>query len=313
MADRQTAPRGLPLRIALPFSVPTIPLSALGLAVAVYLPNYFASHLAVSMVTIGLVWMSVRLLDLPVDVILAGFMDHTRTAIGRYRVWLIVGAPITMIALYKLFMAPVGFSGSYLFWWLAALALGTSILSLAHQAWSATLAPQYDERSRLFGLINAVGVLGTLAAMVVLIGAPALHLSDAASVQACGWFIIAVAPIGVLLALLRTPERITADGEAERAERHDPGDEDRQERNRLQHVDAHAAERDAECEQGERDRQSENGRREQLCQDERTPRHRARAFQQQPALTAFDRDADSESKQRDADRAKGAVRRQQIG
>ena len=205
-ADRPSPSQRLPLAIALPFSAPTIPIAALGLAVTVYLPNYFAAHLAVSMVMIGLVWMSVRLLDLPVDVVLALFMDHTRTRYGRYRVWLVAGTPVLMLALYKLFMAPVGFGSSYLFWWLFALALGTSILSLAHQAWSATLAPQYNDRSRLFGIVNAVGVVGTLAAMVVLIGGPSFHLSDAASVQACGWFIIAVAPLCVLLAVVLAPE-----------------------------------------------------------------------------------------------------------
>jgi GPH family glycoside/pentoside/hexuronide:cation symporter len=207
-ATGRAAPARLPLRIALPFSVPTIPLSALGLAVAVYLPNYFAGHLQVPMMTIGLVWMWVRLLDLPVDVLLATFMDHTRTRIGRYRLWLLLGAPVTMISLYKLFMAPVGFSGPYLFVWLIVLALGTSIQGLAHQAWTATLAPQYDDRSRLFGLINAVGVVGTLAAMIVLIAGSAFGLSDAKSVQACGWSIILVTPLCCLLAAVVAPEYV---------------------------------------------------------------------------------------------------------
>ena len=207
-ASGPAKPTKLPLRIALPFSVPTIPLSALGLAVAVYLPNYFAGHLAVAMGAIGTVWGLVRLIDMPVDVVLAMAMDHTRTRMGRYRVWLLLGAPINMIALYKLFMAPAGFSATYLFIWLFALALGVSMQSLAHQAWTATLAPRYDDRSRLFGLINAVGVVGTLAAMAVLIAGPSLGLSDAGSVQACGWSIILATPLCALLAATVAPEYI---------------------------------------------------------------------------------------------------------
>jgi Na+/melibiose symporter-like transporter len=207
-APGPAGPQTLPLRIALPFSAPTIPLSALGLAVAVYLPNYFAGHLKVPMVIIGGVWGLVRILDLPVDVFLAIFMDHTRTLIGRYRVWLLGGVPVTMLSLYMLFMAPVGFSGTYLFIWLVVLALGTSIQGLAHQAWTATLAPQYDERSRLFGLINAVGVVGTLAAMAVLIIGPSIDLSNARSVQLCGWGIILVTPLCCLLAAVVAPEYV---------------------------------------------------------------------------------------------------------
>jgi len=194
-----------------PFSAPNIPLSALGIAVFVYLPPYFAGHLGVSMVTIGLVWGLVRLLDVPVDVLLAIGMDRTRTVLGRYRVWLIAGAPILMLALYKLFMAPHGFSSIYLFGWLLVMYLGNSIVSLAHQAWAATLTRDYHERSRLFGVILAVGIAGILATMVVLIGAPSLGMSDAQGVQACGWLIIALIPVCVALAALTTREHIEPD------------------------------------------------------------------------------------------------------
>lgn len=194
-----------------PFSAPNIPLAALGVAVFVYLPPYFAGHLGVSMATIGLVWGLVRLLDVPVDVFLAIGMDRTRTVLGRYRVWLIAGAPILMLALYKLFMAPHGFSSTYLFGWLLVMYLGNSIVSLAHQAWAATLTRDYHERSRLFGVILAVGIAGIMATMVMLIGAPALRMSDAQGVQACGWLIIALIPVCVALAALTTREHIEPD------------------------------------------------------------------------------------------------------
>ncbi len=190
------------------FSAPNIPLSALGVAVFVYLPPYFAGHLAVPMTVIGLVWGLVRLLDVPVDVFLAIGMDRTRTPMGRYRVWLVAGAPILMLALYQLFMAPRGFSGAYLFGWLVVMYLGNSIVSLAHQAWAATLTRDYHERSRLFGMINAIGVVGVVATMGVLISAPALGWSDARGVQACGWLIIALTPVCVAVALLTTGEHI---------------------------------------------------------------------------------------------------------
>lgn len=205
------ASRRLPLRTALPFSAPQIPIAAVGLVAAVYLPNYFAGHLALSMTAIGLVWMSVRLIDLPVDVVLAVLMDHTRSRFGRYRLWLVAGAPVSVIALYALFMAPPSMNTHEMFWWLFALALGLSILNLAHQAWAATLAPHYDERSRLFGWMNAIGIVGVLAAMAVLIAGPSFGLNSAASVRACGWFLIVATPLGVMSALIAAREFIPPD------------------------------------------------------------------------------------------------------
>ncbi|HXV01531.1 MAG TPA: MFS transporter [Caulobacteraceae bacterium] len=210
-ADRPPAELKLTVLRMFPFAAPNISLGALGIVVFVSLPPYFSGHLGVPMSVIGVVWMLVRLLDVPVDVLLALGMDRTRTPIGRYRPWLIVGAPILMAGLYMLFMAPSGFDGIYLFVWLAALYLGNSIVSLAHQAWAASLTRHYHERSRIFGVINAVGVAGVMAAMAVLIGGPAFHLSNAQAVRDSGWFIILAVPFGVAVAALTTPERLAPD------------------------------------------------------------------------------------------------------
>ena len=199
----------LSLATILPFSVVSLPLSAIGIAVFVYLPPYFASHLGVSMVTVGAVWGTVRLIDIPVDVILALMMDRTRTRIGRYRPWLIGGAPILMAALYFLFMAPRGVGAGYLVGGLLAMYLGASIVGLAHAAWSATLATRYHERSRLFGVNTAVGVAGALGVLMIPILGRQFGLGDVQGVQGMGWAIIALIPLTVGLAAIRTPERAT--------------------------------------------------------------------------------------------------------
>jgi Na+/melibiose symporter-like transporter len=126
---------------------------------------------------------------------------------------LLAGAPPFAIAIYMLFMAPAHFSWLYLFAWLLLFYLGNSIVSLAHQAWAATLTHSYHDRSRLFGVFNAVGVAGTLATMVVLIAAPTLGFSNAQAVQGAGWLIIGLVLGSVLLAAATTPERIAADAE----------------------------------------------------------------------------------------------------
>jgi len=208
ISDRPSQPSRLKLSTILPFSAPSLALSSLGVAVFVYLPPYFAGHLRVGMTLVGAVWMGVRLLDIPVDVILALVMDRTRSPLGRYRLWLLMGAPVLMLALYRLFMAPVGISGGYLLTWLFAMYLGTSILGLAHSAWGATLATHYHERSRLFAVLNAVGVLGTMAALAMVVVGKSLGRSDAQGVQAMGWLAIALTPLTVVLAAILTPERL---------------------------------------------------------------------------------------------------------
>jgi GPH family glycoside/pentoside/hexuronide:cation symporter len=205
-ADR---PNGaLALTQVVTFSLANLPIAALGIAVFVYLPPYFAGHLGVGMAMVGSVWMGVRLLDIPIDVVLAVMMDQTRTPIGRYRFWMILGAPVLMLALYKLFMAPRGFGSPYLILWLLVMYLGNSILYLSTSAWGATLATLYHERSRLFGILTAVGVVGALSVLMIPILGQSFGRTNAQSVQAMGWFLVGIIPITVGLAAAATPERI---------------------------------------------------------------------------------------------------------
>ena len=162
MNEPDPSPSRLPLGVVLGLSMANLPIAALSVAVLVYLPPYFAGHLRVPMAVVGGVWMTIRLIDIPVDVVLALAMDRTRTRIGRYRPWLIVGAPVVMLGLDRLYMAPTGFGGGYLLVWLLVLYLGWSMVSLAQAAWGATLASDYHDRSRLFGVVTAMGVVGTL-------------------------------------------------------------------------------------------------------------------------------------------------------
>ena len=202
----------LSLLAMLTFSATSLPLSALGVAVFVYLPPYFASHLGVSLTIIGGVWATVRMIDVGVDPILGLIMDRTRTPLGRYRVWMIIGAPVLMLALYKLFMAPAGIGTRYLVVWLLVMYLGTSTMGLAQSAWGARLATQYHERSRLFGVLTTVGVVGAIAVLAFpIIGKP-LGRSDAWGVQAMGWFSIVLTPLTVAIVAFRTPEHIATAG-----------------------------------------------------------------------------------------------------
>src|SRR5258708_3555341 len=193
------------------FSVATFPVSALGVALFVYLPPYLAGHLGVALTAISGTWATVRIVDLFVDPVLGHMMDRTRTRFGRYRAWLAAGVPVLMLAVYMLFMAPKGIGAGYLLVWLFALYVGNSILTLSQWAWSASLATQYHERSRVFGILTAVGVAAAVITLLIPIAAPAVGLSNAQGVQAMGWFVIVVAPLSVGLAVWRTPERLSKD------------------------------------------------------------------------------------------------------
>jgi len=209
--NRSPANGNLSLPAAMAFAAISLPLSALSLSVGVQLPPYFASQLGVSLAVVGGAFGIVRLLDIWLDPIIGLGMDRTRSRFGRYRVWMMAGAPLLIVAVYMLYNAPKGAPQVYLIVWLLAMYLGLSIMSLSHSAWAAVLAKSYEQRSRIFGVLTAVGVIGSLSALAIPILMGSGTHKALNPIQAVGWFVIAMIPISLLVTLVRTPETINRD------------------------------------------------------------------------------------------------------
>ncbi|MFL5297119.1 MAG: MFS transporter [Phenylobacterium sp.] len=212
-AQTQSAQTQLSLGAALAFACAYIPFAALQLSVAVQLPRFFASSLGVGAAAGG-VFFLVRLIDIPVDPALGLLMDRTRTRFGRYRPWLVLSAPVLMLALYMAYQAQPGVGVPYLTLWLLILYLGMSFLLVGGNAWASTLASTYGGRSRIFGAQSAMGVVGAASVLAIPTVAALQHVGEAEGVRMVGWFMMGLAPLCVLIALARTPERITTDGGA---------------------------------------------------------------------------------------------------
>ncbi len=195
------------------FALPGLPVGALAVALSVYLPRYYASHIGLSLAAVGAAFGIVRIVDMCFDPVIGVVMDHTRTRIGRYRVWLLAGAPLLGIPVYMLFLAPTGVPLIYLIIWLFIYYLGTSVVALAHASWASVVASAYHDRSRVFGTIQVVAPSAATAVLVVAL----LFSKDAVTaVQVMGWFIVIVTPLGIGVASLFTPERIVAEHSTEK-------------------------------------------------------------------------------------------------
>ncbi len=203
-------------RLTLPgllgFSMPGLCIGALAIALGVYLPHYYAGHFGLGLSAVGAAFGAVRLIDTVFDPFIGVAMDRTRSRWGRYRLWLLAGAPVLMLAVYMLFDPPGAVSLPYLIGWLFVYYIGTSLITLSHASWASVIAGQYHERSRVFGAIQFVSIIGaTIALILPIVMAKHDGSSGKGDVGAMGWFVFAAAPAGILLALAMTPERVTKD------------------------------------------------------------------------------------------------------
>jgi Na+/melibiose symporter-like transporter len=198
----------LSLPAVLAFACASIPIQALLLAITVHLPRYFASHIGMELAVVGAAFALVRLIDIPIDFGLGMAMDRTRTRFGRYRVWMALGAPVLMAGLYAVLLADSSTSQLGLSAILLIVYVGYSMVYLAHLAWGAVIGPTYRQRSRVFGAVIGLGVLGAMAVLIVPVIAQRTGHTEAEGVRAMVWFIIAAVPPAVLVVLGATREPV---------------------------------------------------------------------------------------------------------
>lgn len=209
MTATSTRPDGrLPLPRLLAFAGGSMPAYIMLGITGVYLPKFYAGHLGVSLLTLGATIAMIRLADLGVDLGLGILMDKTKTAIGRYKPWYLLGLPVVCLAVYKAFNPPEGAGISYLVIWYAMLYLAYSLLVLGHSAWAGTITGQYNERSRIFGWMMGLGFAASVSVnLLPLLTHGAVNPAKASSMPIMAWIIIASALICMPLALLIAPER----------------------------------------------------------------------------------------------------------
>jgi glycoside/pentoside/hexuronide:cation symporter, GPH family len=207
----KSADAALSLPAVLAFASASIPVGALGLAATVHLPRYFASELGLSLAVVGTIFALVRFIDIPIDAGIGLAMDRTNTRFGRYRIWMACGAPVLMLGFYMLIQANSSVGAFYLGAWLLVMYLGYSGIFLSHLAWGGRLAATYQERSRIFGAITGLGVVGAMAVLLIPVFMTQAGASDAEGVRAMIWFIIASTAVTCFLVVAVSPERIARD------------------------------------------------------------------------------------------------------
>ncbi len=198
----------VPMGRMLAFIGPCVPFAALGLPLAVTLPEFYGTQLQLGAV-VGTVFLIVRMFDIFIDPPFGYWMDRTRTKIGRFKLWMLLSLPILFVSTGFIFLAHVGVSPTYLGVWLFVLYVGFSIAALAQPSWGGVLSSDYDERSRIFAWWQVGNIVGIICAALIPTAALALHYTYIQGVEAMGLFIMLTLPITIGLALWIVPEKIS--------------------------------------------------------------------------------------------------------
>lgn len=126
-----------------------LPLAVIGYPLAIWIPAHYSGGLGMSLAMVGTILMLARFTDVITDPIMGEISDRWRTRFGRRKPWILVGMPIMMIGVYKLFIPPDDVGVWYFLIYLTMFFLGSTIIALPHRAWGAELSTDYHQRSRV--------------------------------------------------------------------------------------------------------------------------------------------------------------------
>jgi Na+/melibiose symporter-like transporter len=207
-ATSPSPPKGVALYKILAFGTTGMPLAALLLVYGLYLPRFYAG-LGLSFLAVSGAIALVRFIDLFFDPLVALVMDRTKTPVGRYRPWLIMGTPLAMIGAYRLLIPGAEPTPAYLILWLLVTYSGLSMITLGVASWAAILATGYHDRSRVFGWTQGMGVVGSVAFLLLPVFTHGKVVAGkAASMPAICTILLVALPLGIVITSLFTPEKI---------------------------------------------------------------------------------------------------------
>ncbi|MDG1906629.1 MAG: MFS transporter [Arenicella sp.] len=197
----------------LAYAMPSAGLSMLGFMLATYVPTFFQKVTGLSLATIGLVFMLMRLWDAVIDPVIGSYSDRTNSKYGRRKPWIFVGTPLLLVMLYLFCFPPANAGLLYVATTTFLFYIALTIVQIPYLSWGAELSRDYSERMRITGFREAATMVGVLLAtsipLLVLAGENP-EIEDI--VRVFGASILVLLPFGILVALTRAPNAARVEG-----------------------------------------------------------------------------------------------------
>ncbi len=194
-------------RLLVGFNSPAFALAALGLPLVAVLPPLYA-ELGISLTVVGTIFMAARFFDVFSDPVFGVLGDRLNTRWGRRKPAIVAGVPILLIGAYRVFIPSEPVTELDLLVSMLIMYVGWTLLTLAHTAWASELSANYDERSRIMGIMQFCGLAGAVTVIsipaVVDYLVPDANMSQRAA--AMGWLIFLSLPVLFGIALFSAPE-----------------------------------------------------------------------------------------------------------
>ncbi len=205
---REKKPGVLSLAQIIALGFPALPHSFIALPLYTVIPAFYAAHTAVTLMQIGVVTSSSRVIDAFI-VPLVGFLsDRLDSPWGKRKPWILAAGVVCAVSLFFLFQPPPNADIVYYGVWSFLLYFGFSLFEIPRSAWSAEVTRDFNQRSRVNTSIAQFNVVGSLVFWLI---PPLLYRFTGttgltgASLSAIAWLYAILMPAGLIVAALIVP------------------------------------------------------------------------------------------------------------
>lgn len=138
-----------------------------------YLLFYYTNCAGISAGAAGFMFVITKFIDALTDYMVGSFVDHTDTKMGRYRPWMLAGAPVLALGMVLLFSVPTGWAaGSKLAWAYITyiiFSFGYTLVNIPMAPIVTALSPVPSERTNIATTRMVFANLGSLTSSLFVI------------------------------------------------------------------------------------------------------------------------------------------------
>ena len=149
------------------YALPALSLAVIGIPVYVFLPKFYTDTIGLSISTVGILLMGVRLFDAVTDPVIGYLSDRTTGRFGRRKPYIAFGSVGLAVSILFLFKPPIlsgAMLGIYFGFWLFALFFFWTLVAIPYESLGPEMTRDYHERTALFSVRDGFLIIGTLLA-----------------------------------------------------------------------------------------------------------------------------------------------------
>lgn len=212
-----TTPQRLNWSQRLSYAAPAFALAAVGLPIFIYIPKFYTDVVGVNVSIFGVIFLAVRTFDAITDPLMGVISDRSRFRWGRRRPYIAYGSIPLGISIWMLYAPPHTLNEFGATIWLIVsvflLFSAWTAVTVPYESLGLELSEDYDERTTILGIREALLFLGTLLAVAsppALAAIMGLEESQAGERDRYFWFATLYGPAVILtcwLCALKVRER----------------------------------------------------------------------------------------------------------